>query len=64
MSEIVDIGKDSIDYIFDHIMDQVDRCHYADCISTSITPIELTADEISQMSIDNALGEYLASLEK
>jgi hypothetical protein len=61
MTKILIIEGGSLESYFELILEQVDQVHYNR--PTSIVPIELTQEEISQMSVDNALGEYLASLE-
>ncbi|MEO0157043.1 MAG: hypothetical protein ABIL07_08005 [candidate division WOR-3 bacterium] len=60
MGKIIDLGPDAIDNEFDQIYKQICDRHYQH--PTSIVPIELTEEEISQMSVDNALGEYVAQM--
>lgn len=61
MTKILIIEGGSLDSYFDLLMEQVNQAHYNH--PTSIVPIELTEEEESQMSVDYALGEYVASLQ-
>lgn len=61
MTKILIIEGGSLDSYFELILEQVNQAHYNH--PTFIIPNELTEEERSQMSVDYALGEYVASLE-